>query len=89
MAKRKCKFTEKMKANHPCFRNEWESECLVCKTGSYISSSCKGIADLKSHLGFDKHCKAVREASSSNKMTNYFVTTGCKTEDKVTAAEGS
>jgi len=29
MAKQKCKFIDKMKANHPCFqkgRNEWEAE---------------------------------------------------------------
>ena len=67
MAKQKRKFTDKMKANHPCFRKgrkKWEKECLACKPGTYILSSYKSIADLKSHLGSDKHSKAVREASS-------------------------
>ena len=37
----------------------------------------------------DNHCKAIREASSSTKTTNYFVATGCRTEDEVTAAKGT
>ena len=92
MTKRKCKFTNELKAKYPCFRkgrNEWEAECPICKPGTFISVSYKGVADLKSHLSSDKHCKAVRGASSSTKVTNYFVTTGCKTEDEVCAAEGT
>jgi len=57
MANRKCKFTDEMKAKHPCFRKgRNEAECLVCKPGTYISVSYKGIADLKSHLSSDQHC---------------------------------
>jgi len=42
IAQQKCKFTEEMKAIYPCFRkgrNEWETECLVCKPGTCISVS--------------------------------------------------
>jgi len=70
-----------MKAKHRCFqksRNEWEAECLVCKQGTYISVSYKSITDLKPHLSSDKHCKAVSGATSSNKVTNYFITTDVK-----------
>ena len=76
MAERKGQFTDEMNAKHPCFpkgRNEWEAECLVCKPGTYISVSHNGIADLKSHLSSDKHCKAESGASSSSNVTNYFV----------------
>ena len=75
MAKRKSQFTDEVNAKHPCFpkgRNESEAECLVCKPGTYISVSYKGIADLKSHVSSNKHCKAGSGASSSSKVTNYF-----------------
>ena len=92
MAKRKCKFIDEMKKKYPCFRknrNEWEAECLVCKPETFFLVSYKGVEDLKAHLSSDKHCKAVRGTFSSTKVTNYFVTTGSKTEDKISAAEGT
>ena len=54
-AKRKCKFTNEMqkKNKHPCFRkgrNDYEVECLVCKSGTYISVVHKGNGDLYTHL---------------------------------------
>jgi len=46
MSKRKCKFTDEMKAEHPCFRkgrNEWKAECLVYNQGTdvyFLSLPC-------------------------------------------------
>ena len=40
MAKRKCTFTNKMQEKHPSFRkgrNDYEAECLVCKSVTHIS----------------------------------------------------
>ena len=91
-AKRKCTFTNKMQEKHQCFRkgkNNYEAECLVCKSGTYISVVHKGNGDLNTHLHLEKHLKAVRGAVASTKMTNYFVTAGSKCEDEITAAEGT
>ena len=91
-AKRKCTFTNEMQEKHPCFRkgrNDCKAECLVCKSGTYISVVHKGNGDLNTHLQSEKHRKAVRWAAASTKMTNYFVTAGSKREDEITAAEGT
>ena len=91
MAKRNCTFTNEMQEKHPCFRkgrNDCEAECLVCKSGTYISVVHKGNGDLNTHLQLEKHRKAVRWAAASTKMTNYFVTAGSKCEDEITAAKG-
>ena len=91
-SKRKCTFTNEMQEKHPCFRkgrNDYEAECLVCKSGTYISVVHKGNGDLNIHLQSEKHRKAVRGAVASTKMTNYFVTAGSKCEDEITAAEGT
>ena len=85
-AKRKCTFTNEMQEKHPCFRkgrNNYEAECLVCKSGAYISVVYKANGDLNTHLQSEKHCKAVRGAVASKKMTNYFVTAGSKCEDEI------
>ena len=92
MAKRKCTSTNEMQEKHPCFRkgrNDYEAECLVCKSGTYISVVHKGNGDLNTHLQSEKHRKAVRWGAASTKMTNYFVTAGSKCEDEITAAEGT
>ena len=43
-----------MQENHPCFRkgrNDYEAECLVCKSaGTYISVVHKGNGDLNTYL---------------------------------------
>ena len=82
-----------MQENHPCSRkgrNNYEAECLVCKSGIYIYLSCtKGNGDLNTILQSKKHRKAVRGAVVSTKMTNYFVTSESKCEDEITAAEGT
>ena len=51
--KRKCTFTNEMQEKHPCFRkgrNDYETECLICKSGTYISVVHKGSGDLNIHL---------------------------------------
>ena len=91
-AKRKCTFTNEKQEKHPCFRkgrNDYETECLVCKSGTDISVVHKGTSDLNTHLQSEKHRKAVREAVASTKMTNYFVTAGSKCENEITATEGT
>ena len=92
MAKRKCTFTNEMQEKHQCFRkskNNYKAECLVCKSGTYISVVHKDSGDLNTHLQSEKHRKAVRGAAASTKMTNYFVIAGSKCEDEITAAEGT
>ena len=64
-AKRKCIFTNEMQEKHLCFRkgrNDYEAECLVRKSGTYIYMSFvhKGNGDLNTHLQSEKHRKAVR-----------------------------
>ena len=89
-AKRKCTFTNEMLEKHPCFRkgrNNYEEECLVCKSGPYISVVHKDNGDLNIHLQLEKHPKAVRGAVTSTKMTNYFVTARSECDDEITAAE--
>ena len=91
-AKRKCTFTNEMLEKHQCLRkgrNDYEAECLVCKSGTYISVVHKDNGDLNAHLQSEKHRNAVRGAVTSTKMTNYFVSAGSKCEDEITAAEGT
>ena len=66
-----------------------KAECLVCKSGTYISVVHKGNGHLNTHLQSEKHRKAVRGAVVSTKMTSYFVTAGSNCEDEITAAEGT
>ena len=70
-------------------RNDYGAECLVCKSGTYISIVHKSNGNLNTHLQSEKHRKAKIGAVASTKMTNYFVTTGSKSEDEITAAEGT
>ena len=70
-------------------RNDYEAECLMCKSGAYISVVHKDNGDLNTHLQSDKQHKAVRGAVASTKTTNHFVTAGSKCEDEITAAEGN
>ena len=81
-----------MQEKHPCSRkgrNDYEADCLVCKSGTYISVVHKGNGNLNTHLQSEKHRKAVRRAVASTKITNYFVTAGSKCEDEITAVEGT
>ena len=81
-----------MPEKHPCFRkdrNDYEAECLVCKSGTYISVVHKSNGDLNTHLQSEKHRKAVRGAVTTTKMTNYFVTAGSKCKDEITEPEGT
>ena len=41
-AKQKCPFTNEMQEKHSCLRkgrDDYEAECLVCKSGTYISNA--------------------------------------------------
>ena len=69
--------------------NDYEAECLVCKSGTYTSVVHKDNGDLNTHPQSEKYRKAVRGAVVSTKMTNYFVTAESKCEDEITAAEGT
>ena len=91
-AKHKCTFANEMQEKYPCFRkgrNNYEIECLVCKSGTYISVVHKFNGDSNTHLQSEKHRKTVRGTVASTKMTNNFVTTGSKYEDEITAAKGT
>ena len=81
-----------MQEKPSCFRkgrNDYEAECLVCKSGTYASVVHKGIGDLNTHLQSKKHRKAITGAAASTKMTDYFVTAKSKCEDEITAAKGT
>ena len=87
-AKRKCTFTNEMQKKHSCFRkgrSDYEANCLICKSGTFIYVVYKSNGDLNTHLQSQIHRKAVRGAVTSPKMTNYFVTARSKREDKITA----
>ena len=59
-----------MREKHLCFRkgkNDYEAECLVCKSRTYTSVMHKGNGDLDTHLQSEKHCKVVRGEFASRK----------------------
>ena len=64
------------KKKHPCFRkgrNDYEAECLVCKSGTYISVVHKGNGDLNTHLRSEKHREGVRGTVASTKTINIIL----------------
>ena len=64
-----------MQEKQPCFRkgrNDYEAECLVCKSGTYISVEDKGNGNLNTHLQSEKHRKAVRRGSCINENDKLF-----------------
>ena len=75
MGKRKRKFKDELKSKYPCFRNgldEWETECLVCKPGTYVSVANKSALHLWAHVGCKKQKKAVtrwNEVRKSNQVS--------------------
>lgn len=92
MPKQKCKFIDDLKKRFKCFtrgRDERESECLVCKSGTYVSVANKGAADLTAHINSEKHKQSVQGESFSSKLTNYFVKSDGKSEIDVAVAEGT
>ena len=53
MPKRKCTFTDELRKKFPVYRpgrDIWETECTVCKAGTYVSVSNKGDGDLTAHM---------------------------------------
>ncbi|XP_061140426.1 nuclear valosin-containing protein-like [Syngnathus typhle] len=91
MPKRKCTFTVELNQKFPCFRqgrDPQEAECLICKTGTFVSVANKGANDLQAHINSAKHTKAARAESSSSKVTHFVVVTKSKS-GAVTAAQES
>lgn len=92
MPKRKCSFTDAMKVKYPFYRggrNMCEAECMTCGGGTFISVANKGALDLVAHISTPKHVKSVRGETSSTRVTDFFVKPGSKTDELVSAAEGT
>lgn len=73
MSKRKCKFTEVLRAKYPCFiqgRDEFDAKCFICDC--HVDVSNKGTMALERHVATEKHKRMIRAADSSSKVTNYF-----------------
>lgn len=74
MLKYKCKFSDKFKKKFPYFhlereRNPNEAECLMCKAGTYLSVTNKGVNDLQTHVGSAKHSTVARGKSLSSNVS--------------------
>lgn len=88
--KRKCKFSDMLKAKYPNFsvgRNEHEAKCQVCD--NYISVSNKGSGDLDRHINSDKHKKNIQNSAGCSKVSSFFLPKFSKLDDQVSAAEGT
>ncbi|CAH0406173.1 unnamed protein product [Chilo suppressalis] len=89
MSKRKCKFTEVLRAKYPCFtkgRDDFDAKCSICDC--HVDVSNKGTIALERHVTTEKHKKMIRAASSSSKVTNYFQSPYSMTHRNIHAAEG-
>ena len=63
MPKRKSKFTEELQQKYPFFRkgrDEFETECITCGYGTFVSVANNGKLNLDMHVDSSKHKKAVR-----------------------------
>jgi len=72
--KRKRKLTEELKSKYSCFRNDRDdlkAECLVRKPGTTVSVANQGALDLRAHVEWEKHKKAVRGEMSLAKVTSF------------------
>lgn len=90
MSKRKCKFTEVLRAKYPCFvqgRDEFDAKCSICDC--HVDVSNKGTMALERHVATEKHNKMIRAAGSSSKVTNYFQSSTSMTHKNAHAAEGT
>lgn len=73
MSKRKCKFTEVLRAKYPCFTSGcdyFDAKCSICDC--HVDMANKGTIALERHTATEKHKKMIRAAGSSSKVTNYF-----------------
>lgn len=90
MSKRKCKFTEILKAKHPCFtrgRDDYDAKCSICDC--HVDVGNKGIIALDRHVATEKHKKMIRVAGSSSKVTNFFQPSTSLALKNAHAAEGT
>ncbi|KAL0852636.1 hypothetical protein ABMA27_016911 [Loxostege sticticalis] len=89
MSKRKCKFTEVLRAKYPCFtsgRDEFDAKCSICDC--HVDVGNKGTTALERHVATEKHKKMIRAASSSSKVTNFFQPSTSLILKNTHAAEG-
>lgn len=89
MSKRKCKFTEVLRAKYPCFtsgRDDFDAKCSICDC--HVDVGNKGTIALERHVATEKHKKMIRAAGSS-KVTNYFQPSTSMTLKNTHAAEGT
>ncbi|KAL0879423.1 hypothetical protein ABMA27_003174 [Loxostege sticticalis] len=90
MSKRKCKFTEVLRAKYPCFtsgRDEFDAKCSICDC--HVDVGNKGTTALERHVATEKHKKMIRAASSSSKVTNFFQPSTSLILKNTHAAEGT
>lgn len=90
MSKRKCKFTDVLRAKYPCFtsgRDEFNAKCSICDC--HVDVGNKGTIALERHVSSEKHKKMIRVGSTSSKVTNYFQPSTSKTLDNTHAAAGT
>jgi hypothetical protein len=90
MSKRKCKFTEVLRAKYPCFtsgRDDFDAKCSICDC--HVDVGNKGTIALERHVATEKHKKNIRAAGSSSKVTNFFQPSTSLTLKNAHAAEGT
>ncbi|KAK3597096.1 hypothetical protein CHS0354_021201 [Potamilus streckersoni] len=90
MSKRKCKFTEVLRAKYPCFtsgRDDFDAKCSICDCHVDVGNKCT-IA-LERHVAKEKHKKNIRAAGSASKVTNFFQPSTSLTLKNAHAAEGT
>ncbi|KAL0830150.1 hypothetical protein ABMA28_003607 [Loxostege sticticalis] len=66
MSKRKCKFTEVLRAKYPCFtsgRDEFDAKCSICDC--HVDVGNKGTTALERHVATEKHKKMIRAAKGT------------------------
>ena len=73
MPKRKSKFTEELQKKYPFFRkgrDVFETECITCDYGIFVSVANKGKLSQDMHVDSSKHNKAVQFTFFCSKLKN-------------------
>jgi hypothetical protein len=90
MPKAKCVFNTDLQKIYPYMTSTGpennQVKCGICQ--SLISVANKGKYDLEQHVKSDRHLKALRSASMSNKIQNYACKVDLTVDRKTSAAEG-
>lgn len=71
-SKKRCKFTDILKAKYPSFRegrNEQEVKCTICD--SFVSIGYKGAVDIDKHINTEKHKKQNGLCASTSKLDSF------------------